>query len=168
MWALTPTALFGCYVKPHSQAHQESNRYFSPSTKDSQEQNVPHNSQWQHHEPIKEEYHIYSPKGKSKHWYSLSLPYCHTLTPPSTPTYWNQNKRGDRRYHTVITPFKEWEQNIWEWGSSKMYVFCYTLHHPAGWLEPWIVFPKAENKVLFLFLSWKRGISCTNWSSKLK
>lgn len=86
----------------------------------------------------------------------------------TTPAYWNQNKEGDRRYHTVITPLKQWEQNIWERGSLKKYAFCYTLNHPAGWLESWIVFQGAENKVIFLFLSWKCGTSGINWSSKLK
>lgn len=83
------------------------------------------------------------------------------------PTYRSQNKGADRRYRTVITPFKQREQNISERGSLKKYAFCYTLNHPPGSLEPWIVFQKAE-KVLFLFLSWKRGTSGINWNSKLK
>lgn len=159
MWALTATIAFlfvmATTVKLHSRACQENNRYFSPLSKDSQEQIVPRNSQWQHHQPIQERNHVCSPKEKSKHYCFPSLPYCHALTTAkkTQPTRPETRKRSDgRRYDTVTTPFEKWDQSIWERKSLRENVFCYSLNHPAGWLEPWTVLQKVENKGVFLLL----------------
>lgn len=80
-----------------------------------------------------------------------------------TPTYWNQNKRGDRRYHTIITLFKQWEQNIWERGSLKIMYFATPPIILLADQSP--EFSSRKQKTKSYFLSWKRGISCTNRSS---